>query len=100
MLSAIIVTSKREDTRMMTLPFTPDQFFEVFGSYNESLWPFAIALWLASFAALVFHLRGQLQRFTNVLLVTHWLWSAIAYHIAFFCVVMSVPSPRMRPSFG
>jgi len=69
---------------MMTLPFTPDQFFEVFGSYNESLWPFAIALWLASFAALVFHLRGQLQRFTNVLLVTHWLWSAIAYHIAFF----------------
>src|SRR5688572_24397517 len=69
---------------MMTLPFTPDQFFEVFGSYNESLWPFAIALWLASFAALVFHLRGQRQRFINVLLVTHWLWSAIAYHIAFF----------------
>ena len=69
----------------MTLPFTRDQFFEVFASYNESLFPFAVALWLASFAALVCLLRGQCrQRFINVLLVTHWLWVAIGYHIAFF----------------
>lgn len=70
---------------MTTLPFTPDQFFEVFGSYNESLWPLAVALWIASFAALVYHLRGQSRQvFINVLLVTHWLWAAIGYHIAFF----------------
>jgi Family of unknown function (DUF6064) len=70
---------------MMTFPFTRDQFFEVFSKYNESLWPFAVALWVATFAALVYLLRGQRrQRFINVLLVTHWLWAAIGYHIAFF----------------
>jgi hypothetical protein len=69
----------------MTLPFTRDQFFEVFGRYNGSLWPFAVALWLATFAALVYLLRGQRrQRFINVLLVTHWVWAATGYHIAFF----------------
>ena len=70
----------------MTLPFTRDQFFSIFGSYNEALWPFAIALWLASFAAFICLGRGKegRQRFINLLLVTHWLWAAIAYHIAFF----------------
>ena len=27
------------------LPFTPDQFFEVFAEYNRSLWFFALILW-------------------------------------------------------
>jgi len=70
----------------MPIPFTSDQFFDVFGSYNESLWPFAVLLWLASLVALVRLVRGSQgrQRFINALLVTHWLWSAIAYHMAFF----------------
>jgi hypothetical protein len=70
----------------MTLPFSRDQFFNVFGSYNEALWPFVIALWLASLAALVYFVRGRQgrRRFINFLLVTHWLWAAMAYHIAFF----------------
>jgi hypothetical protein len=70
----------------MTLPFTQDQFFDVFGSYNLSLWPVVVALWLASFAALVSLVLGsqRSQRFINGLLVTHWLWAAAAYHLGFF----------------
>src|SRR5687768_9333065 len=70
----------------MTLPFTRDQFFSIFASYNESLGLFAIALWLASLAALVYLVRGSQgrQRFINVLLVIHWLWTALVYHAAFF----------------
>jgi hypothetical protein len=70
----------------MTLPFTRDQFFGIFGSYNESLWPFAVLLWLASFAAFVYLVRGSpyRHRFINILLVVHWLWSAIVYHMAYF----------------
>ena len=69
----------------MPLPFTRDQFLGVFGSYNESLWPFVLALWLVSFAALICFVRDPGRcRFINVILVTQWLWSAIAYHAAFF----------------
>ena len=26
----------------MTLPFTRDEFFDVFAAYNQRLWPFAL----------------------------------------------------------
>ena len=65
----------------MTLPFHTGSVFSIFGSYNDALWPFAIALWLASFAALICLVRGKegRQRFINLLLVTHWLWAAMDY---------------------
>ena len=41
----------------MTLPFAPDEFFDVFAAYNERLWPFALALWLLT--AFTFTAIGQ-----------------------------------------
>jgi hypothetical protein len=32
----------------MQLPFTKEQFFDLFAAYNEALWPAAVALWAAS----------------------------------------------------
>jgi hypothetical protein len=32
----------------MQLPFTKEQFFDLFAAYNEALWPALIALWIAS----------------------------------------------------
>ena len=37
----------------MTLPFTADQFFGVFGAYNRALWPFVIILWASTVAAAI-----------------------------------------------
>lgn len=69
----------------MTLPFTKDEFLAVFGAYNAALWPFALALWLASVAALVVVLRGkQKDRAISALLATHWAWSGVAYHLVLF----------------
>jgi hypothetical protein len=34
----------------MQLPFTREQFFDLFVAYNEALWPAAVALWTASAA--------------------------------------------------
>ena len=31
----------------MQLPFTEEQFFDLFAAYNEALWPALIALWIA-----------------------------------------------------
>jgi hypothetical protein len=70
----------------MQLPFTRDQFFDLFVAYNEALWPAAVALWIASAAIVAWRLsaRRPHDRWISALLVWHWAWSALAYHVAFF----------------
>ena len=70
----------------MQLPFTRDQFFDLFAAYNEALWPALIALWIASVVASVLLLssRRPPDRWISALLSAHWAWSALAYHVAFF----------------
>jgi hypothetical protein len=73
----------------MRLPFTIDQFLDVFRRYNTAVWPapwalFAIALVVA---ALVYRDRPKDHRWVYGLLAVLWLWMAFAYHIAFFASV-------------
>lgn len=68
------------------LPFTSDQFFGVFASYNRAFVVVVVALWLATIGTLAFVSRdparrsGTLSLFLGVL----WLWNAVAYHALFF----------------
>lgn len=72
----------------MTLPFSREQFLEVFAAYNLSLWPFAAALWVLSLAALVLVVRGaRVDRAVTVLLAVHWAWTAVAYHWVHFAAI-------------
>ena len=68
----------------MQLPFTREQFFDLFAVYNEALWPAAVALWTASalIVALRLSARRPHDRWISALLVLHWAWSALAYHAA------------------
>ncbi len=70
----------------MTLPFTHEQFLEVFGAYNRALWPAALLLWLLSVGALVATLlRGAAaSRYCVALLSVHWAWAGVAYHLVMF----------------
>ena len=69
----------------MQLPFTNEQFFDRFVAYNEALWPAVVALWTASaVVARRLSARHQQDRWVSALLVWHWTWSALAYHVAFF----------------
>jgi hypothetical protein len=70
----------------MQLPFTREQFFDLFVAYNEALWPAALALWMASAVIVALRLSAPRphDRWISVLLVAHWAWSALAYHVAFF----------------
>ena len=70
----------------MQLPFTKEQFFDLFAAYNVALWPALIALWIASVAVSVLLLwrRPPPNRWISALLAVHWAWSALAYHAAFF----------------
>ena len=69
----------------MPLPFTKEQFFDLFAAYNEALWPAAAALWMAS-AAIALRLSARRPRdpWISALLAAHWAWSALAYHVPFF----------------
>jgi hypothetical protein len=70
----------------MNLPFTPEQFFEVFAEYNSAIWPAQLLLWAAAVALLVAVLRWPLSagRAAATLLGMFWAWVGLAYHLAFF----------------
>jgi hypothetical protein len=70
----------------MQLPFTTEQFFDLLAAYNEALWPALAVLWMASLIAslLLFSSRRPSDRWLSGLLAAHWIWSALAYHAAFF----------------
>ena len=70
----------------MQLPFTKEQFFDLFTAYNTSLWPGVVVLWVASALACarLMSSRRSHDRWIVGLLALHWAWSAIAYHVAFF----------------
>jgi hypothetical protein len=70
----------------MTLPFTPDEFFDVFAAYNGRLWPVVLMLWLVTAYAVMMLTRARPVRpwFIPGLLAFHWAWSGLAYHAAFF----------------
>jgi hypothetical protein len=57
--------------------------------YNEALWPALVALWSASVVIVALRLsaRHQDDRWVSALLVGHWAWSAVAYHVAFFASI-------------
>jgi hypothetical protein len=70
----------------MQLPFTHDEFLDLFGTYNRALWPVVVLLWLATLGALVqlYRRRPQASRVLATLLVLHWVWAGAVYHLGFF----------------
>lgn len=66
----------------MTLPFTPEQFYEVFGRYNETVWPAQIALTGLALAGIGFALPSPRwsDRATSFILAVLWAWMGMAYH--------------------
>lgn len=73
----------------MKLPFTVEQFFEVFARYNNSVWPVQIFLNLLALLAIVllFRSSSHKSRVISGILSFLWAWMAIAYHFAFFTAI-------------
>jgi hypothetical protein len=73
----------------MNLPFTVEQFLDVFAKYNNAIWPFQALLVLLALTAVFFAVRRY--NFSDItislLLGFVWLWTGIVYHIAFFSVI-------------
>ncbi len=73
----------------MNLPFTREQFFDVFAKYNNGIWPLQVLLVLLALAAVFFALRRY--KFSDLAISLFlgfiWLWTGVVYHIAFFSAI-------------
>jgi hypothetical protein len=74
----------------MSLPFTLDQFLDVFARYNLAVGPAALALWVISavmLLALVVAPGARRSRTAAALLAALWAWGGVGYHMAFFASI-------------
>jgi len=69
----------------MALPFSEPAFLDLFGLYNQALWPLVAGAWLVSLAvAIRAWRRPGAGGSVLVLLAAHWLWSGVVYHWLYF----------------
>jgi hypothetical protein len=70
----------------MRLPFTTEQFFHVFGNYNQSVWPMQIVLYLLGAISVILAIlpTRNSNKIISVILAFLWLWMGIVYHLIFF----------------
>lgn len=71
------------------MPFTQQQFFQVFAAYNTAVWPGQIVWLCLAVAAVVLAWRGGAlaERLISGMLALLWAWMAVAYHYLFFAPI-------------
>lgn len=70
----------------MNIPFTIEDFLNVFKTYNQSVFPIQIVFYLIAFLCvyLLFKPTKNSGKIINSALSFFWLWIGIVYHIIFF----------------
>ncbi len=70
----------------MNLPFTIEEFMNVFRHYNHSIWPMQIIVYLL--AMIAFYLLGKKHKASNKIIVGilafFWIWMGTFYHLVYF----------------
>jgi hypothetical protein len=69
----------------MKLPFTQQEFLEVFRTYNTAVWPMQLVFFLAGILVLLSTWKQFLpSRFLFFVLAFLWAWMGLVYHLGFF----------------
>jgi len=73
----------------MKMPFTTEQFMQVFKNYNTAVFPVQIILYAAGITAIYFAVKKHKwsDKFIAATLSLLWLWMGIVYHIIFFAAI-------------
>jgi hypothetical protein len=73
----------------MQIPFTTEQFLDIFKRYNEAVFPAQIILNLIAIIALyfVFVPFARAGKLISAALGLLWLWMGVAYHLLFFSAI-------------
>ena len=71
------------------IPFTTEQFLQIFQRYNRAIYPFQFALILVAIAAvfLAASRKPFAGKLISFLLGFFWLWTGIVYHLIFFTAI-------------
>ena len=70
----------------MKLPFTLEQFIEIFKNYNQSVYPMQIVFYLLATTIIILSIKKIVNagRIINIILSFFWLWMGIVYHLMYF----------------
>jgi hypothetical protein len=71
----------------MKIPFTVDQFFDVFEAYNVAIWPIHVIFYLLGIAAVLYAASNpgiKRSRIVAGILALFWSWIGVAYHFVHF----------------
>ena len=73
----------------MKIPFTIEQFLQVFKDYNLSIWPGQIIFYLLGIIIIFFTIKkpSYSNPVINIILSFLWLWMGIVYHLIFFTTI-------------
>ena len=71
------------------MPFTVEQFFDVFGKYNRAIWPAQVLAYILGIVALALAFRESRlsTRVIPGILALFWIWMGVFYHILHFSVI-------------
>lgn len=70
----------------MKLPFTTEQFLQVFRDYNLAVWPIQVLFVVTAIAIIYFLIKRKSysDSFINGTLGFYWIWMGLVYHILYF----------------
>ena len=70
----------------MKLPFTAEEFFEIFKNYNQSVYPMQVVFYLLGMTIIILSVKKivNADKIINGILSFFWLWMGIVYHLNYF----------------
>jgi len=73
----------------MKIPFTVEQFFDVFETYNQAIWPAQIGVYVLGLMIVAALLKpiDYSDQFISGVLALFWVWTGVLYHIFYFSLI-------------
>ena len=71
------------------MPFTVDQFLEVFASYNNAVWPVQFVLVFLALAVIFLSVKNpnHSNHIICLILAFLWIWIGVVYHLVYFTAI-------------
>jgi hypothetical protein len=85
----LLYRSWMDDREDLMLPFTTEQFLDVFGTYNLAIWPLQVVAYGLGLLATLLALRSGRRSSQPIaaILAFFWLWTGLVYHGLFFSAI-------------
>lgn len=76
----------------MKVPFTLDQFMEVFRNYNLAVWPMQLVFYAMALAVIFLMYKDYTwgSKIVSGILAFFWLWMGVVYHFMYFAEINPV----------